>query len=210
MSTDSNGMDSHSEHNPCVLERKGVNSIRRDSADISERSQRLARTGTERRAEASVRQNETEGIRHDGFRGWMHLEGTEQNRNQRRNQIGKAGAIGLADYAIPNSEPRPRLPTFDGKGDWRSFLIKFSLLVDRYGWDETTELGHLISCLQDDAMFYVSRLDSQTRSSLNFLMNALERRFGDHVLPETHLASLQALRKNHRRPYKNMPPEHKH
>ena len=196
LSTDRNGMDSHSEHNPCVLERKGVNSIRRDSVDmISERPQRLPRTGTERRAEANVRQNDPEGIRHDGFRGWMHLEGAEQNRNQRRNRIGQAGAIGLADYAIPNSEPRPRLPTFDGKGDWRSFLIKFSLLVDRYGWDEATELGHLISCLQDDAMFYVSRLDSQTRSSLNSLMNALERRFGDHVLPETHRASLQALRK---------------
>ena len=106
--------------------KEGSLSIRRDSADmISERSQRLARTGTERRAEANVRQNDPEGIPHDGFRGWMHLEGAEQNRNQRRNRIGQAGAIGLADYAIPNCEPRPRLPTFDGKGDWRSFLFKF-------------------------------------------------------------------------------------
>ena len=98
--------------------------------------------------------------------------------------------------SLAGSEPRPRLPSFDGKGDWRSFRVKFSLLADRYHWDGPTQLSHLVSCLQEDAMFFMSRLAPQIRANLGQLMDALERRFGDHVLPETHRLSLQNLKKN--------------
>ena len=53
-----------------------------------------------------------------------------------------------------------------------------------------------MSCLQEDAMFFMSRLAPQIRANLGQLMDALERRFGDHVLPETHRLSLQNLKKN--------------
>ena len=98
-------------------------------------------------------------------------------------------------YMPPGGEPRLRLPTYDGKGDWRSFWIKFSLLADKYGWDEQTELSQLVSCLQDDAMFFVSRLATHIRTHLGSLKDALERRFGDHVLPETHRVALQNVKK---------------
>ena len=45
-------------------------------------------------------------------------------------------------------------------------------------------------------MEYVSRLPVDVRSRLPQLVNALERRFGDYVLPETHRASLQSIKKN--------------
>ena len=67
-------------------------------------------------------------------------------------------------FMQPGGEPRLRLPTYDGKGDWRSFWIKFSLLTHKYGWDEQTELSQLVSCLQDDAMFFVSRLATHIRT----------------------------------------------
>ena len=93
-------------------------------------------------------------------------------------------------------EPRPRLPTFNGKGDWKSFWVQFQFLSQRCNWDENRQLGHLVSCIQDEAMEYVSRLPVDVRSRLPQLVNALERRFGDYVLPETHRASLQSIKKN--------------
>ena len=42
----------------------------------------------------------------------------------------------------------------------------------------------------------MSRLTPQTRANVGQLMDALERRFGDHVLTETHRLSLENLKKN--------------
>ena len=99
------------------------------------------------------------------------------------------------DYQSDPSEPKPRLPTFDGKGDWKAFWVKFQFLADRYDWTERKRLGHLVSCLYDEAMTYVSRLPIHIRTNLDSLVQSLDSRFGDHVLPETHRASLSTLRK---------------
>ena len=44
-------------------------------------------------------------------------------------------------------------------------------------------------------MDYAAQLSDETRSSLHRFLGSMERRFGDHVLPETRRASLSTLRK---------------
>lgn len=92
-------------------------------------------------------------------------------------------------------EPRVHLPVFDGKGNWKSFWVKFEFLAGPYGWDVDKKLCQLISCLQEGAMEYVARLPLHVRNDLYRLIAALEQRYGDQSLPETYRASLMTLRK---------------
>ena len=79
------------------------------------------------------------------------------------------------------------LLSFDDKRDWRTFylFIVISISGDRYHWDEPNQLRFLVSCLQEDAKFFISRLAPHIRANLGSLMDALGRMFGKHVLPET-------------------------
>lgn len=92
-------------------------------------------------------------------------------------------------------EPTFKLPVYKGKGDWKHFWLQFETVTRRFRWDDDTTLCRLISSLQDQAMEYVSQLSEDTRSSLHRFLVSMERRFGDHVLPETRRASLATLKK---------------
>ena len=92
--------------------------------------------------------------------------------------------------------PKVKLPTFSGKGDWESFWVQFDFFCSQYDWAPRDKMAHLMSSLRDSAMQYVARLPLGTRSSFDGIVTALQHRFGDHVLPETHRASLQTLKKN--------------
>ena len=50
--------------------------------------------------------------------------------------------------------------------------------------------------LQDGALEYVSKLPSTIRMNLPDLIKSLKRRFGDSVLPETHRAALDLVKKD--------------
>ena len=50
--------------------------------------------------------------------------------------------------------------------------------------------------LQDGALEYVSKLPSTIRMNLSDLIKSLKRRFGDSVLPETHRAALDFVKKD--------------
>ena len=93
------------------------------------------------------------------------------------------------------TEPKPRLPTYNGKEDWDAFWIQFEFLADQFGWDENKKLSYLMAGLQDIALVFVSKLPVVDRCSLRGLTSALKQRFGDNVLPETHRASLDLIRK---------------
>ena len=105
---------------------------------------------------------------------------------------------GGMEYGSHVSEPRVRLPTFDGKNDWQPFWVQFQFLTSNYGWDDSKKLGHLISCLQGAAMGYVAQLPVSIRSNLHSLTDSLARRFCDHVLPETYRANLQSMKRQPR------------
>ena len=94
--------------------------------------------------------------------------------------------------------PKVKLPTFDGKCDWESFWVQFEFFCNQYQWDAQEKLTRLMSSLRDTAMQYVARLPMSDRISFEQMSAALKRRFGDHVLPETHRATLHSLKKNPR------------
>ena len=38
------------------------------------------------------------------------------------------------------NEPRPKLPVYDGRSEWQSFIVPFNLLAERYDWGKTTTM----------------------------------------------------------------------
>lgn len=61
-------------------------------------------------------------------------------------------------------EPKPRLPIFTGKGDWKSFFLQFELLVDRYNWSMDRKREEIIFCLKDEALSFVTQLSVEVRT----------------------------------------------
>ena len=109
-----------------------------------------------------------------------------------RNYLRPKPNYGQVDFAAP----KVSLPTFNGKTDWEAFWVQFEFFCQCYNWDQTEKMSQLMSSFRDIAMQYVARLPVTQRSSYDQLVDALKLRFGDHVLPETHRATLQTIRKN--------------
>ena len=114
----------------------------------------------------------------------------------------EAGPVNSRNNLRPNygqgdfTTPKVNLPTFNGKTDWEAFYVQFEFFCERYHWDPTEKMSQLMSSLRDVAIQYVARLPVVQRSSYDQLVDALKIRFGDHVLPETHRAALQTIKKN--------------
>ena len=126
------------------------------------------------------------------FTAWgdaIQYEGEPLNQ---RNYLRPRPNYGQGDFTAP----KVNLPTFNGKTDWEAFWVQFEFFCQRYNWDQTEKMSQLMSSLRDIAMQYVARLPVIHRSSYDQLVDALKLRFGDHVLPETHRATLQTIRKN--------------
>lgn len=95
------------------------------------------------------------------------------------------------DVKSQNLEP----PIFTGKGDWESFLLQFEMLADRYNCCIDRKREEIIFCLKDEALSFVTQLSVEVRSEWLYLIESMNRRFGDHTLPETHRRELQQIRK---------------
>ena len=73
--------------------------------------------------------------------------------------------------------------------------MQFSAMALHYEWDDDTQKQQLIFCMRGDALTYVSKLPATAKNDLGLLKQALRKRFGDHILPETYRASLGAIKK---------------
>ena len=104
----------------------------------------------------------------------------------------------LVGTPLISSEPKLRIPTYDGKQDFESFWVQFKFISNQFHWDEEKTLMHLVSSLRDAALTYVSRLPIRSQCDLTEMVACLKRRFGDNVLPETHRASLENMKKDSR------------
>lgn len=72
-------------------------------------------------------------------------------------------AINKAEKSSPEHEQirangplPPRLNTYDGKMDWRLYLLQFERISKKYKWSEEDKLDKLIECLRDRALKYFS------------------------------------------------------
>ncbi|XP_069109733.1 uncharacterized protein [Argopecten irradians] len=100
----------------------------------------------------------------------------------------------VSSSARSTEEPRTRLPVYNGRGDWSSFIVPFQMVTERFGWDVCRQSEEMLLCLRDDALAYATKLPYHVRANLNLLCMQMEKRFGDNVLPETHRRNLQNLR----------------
>ena len=95
-------------------------------------------------------------------------------------------------------EPKFRLPYYNGKGDFPSFWNIFQLGVKKFKWDNDRQVEQLLCCLKDDALAYVTRLPSKIQGSISQLHEALERRYGDHLLPEQYRENLNQVKQQYK------------
>lgn len=125
----------------------------------------------------------------------QNRSGSEQVRNHMPN-VAPSGSRSSQISSRNTSEPRTRLPTFDGKRTWKAFKMQFEMLVLQYQWDDETALHKLFSSLEKEAMEFVAELPVIVQCNYRQLFDALEQRFKDHTLPETHRINLSTVKKN--------------
>ena len=133
-------------------------------------------------------------------RGWQGADhnDVEMNTLLANNPLDIPRGISRGSSTSSNrlmAEPRLQLPKFSGKGDWKSFYVQFEFLAAQYNWDEMTQVGYLIGCIEGSAMEFVARLPPKTRYNFIELVDALNTCYGDPELPETYRATLQSLKK---------------
>ena len=92
-------------------------------------------------------------------------------------------------------EPRIRSPEYDGKTDWKGFAMQFKMISRQYQWPVDEMLKRFISSLKGDALQYVAQLPQRFVTDIHNLLEVMEQRFGDPVLPETYRARLTGLKK---------------
>lgn len=92
-------------------------------------------------------------------------------------------------------EPKFRLPYFNGKGDLKSFLAMFDIGARKFHWNNDKQVEQLLCCFKYDALAFVTKLTLQTKASISALTEALERRYGNHLLPEHYRENLNQIRK---------------
>ncbi len=92
-------------------------------------------------------------------------------------------------------EPKHRMPEYTRKIEWKAFWLQFQTLARYYEWDEEMQLRKVTFNLQGPPLEYLAQLSETVQSNLPLLIDALDKWFGDHILPETYRASLNNVKK---------------
>ena len=104
-------------------------------------------------------------------------------------------------YNRMNNEPRPVLPVFNGRHTWDSFIIPFQLIADRFDWGKRRQVEEMILCFRDVALTFTAQLPAYLREDLDSLCKEMDKRFGDHTLPETYRRNLMTMRQSNSESY---------
>ena len=99
------------------------------------------------------------------------------------------------------NEPRVNLPSYSGNTSWKSFIMQFQLLADRFDWGRRRQAEEIILCLRDEAQSFVAQLPVHIRQDIDALNREMDKRFGDHTLPETYRRNLQNVQKSYSETY---------
>ena len=96
--------------------------------------------------------------------------------------IGKRGNTGRAS----SYQRLPRTISFDGRGNWRAFLHKFTAFADQQQWDFAQRANQLSWCLEGKAGDYLSlTLEQEPGMGYFPLVQILGKRFDHGGLPES-------------------------
>ena len=100
-------------------------------------------------------------------------------------------------YQFNDIKPRP--PSFDGKPDaWEPFLMQIQMMSRSYGWPDYKFCDQLMFALRGEALLFASNLPVHVREDTELLISAMEQRFGQCLLAETHRANLNNIKKQSR------------
>ena len=100
-------------------------------------------------------------------------------------------------YQFNDIKPRP--PSFDGKPDaWEPFLMQIQMMSRSYGWPDYKFRDQLMFALGGEALLYASNLPIHVREDTELLISAMEQRFGQCLLAETHRVNLNNIKKQPR------------
>ena len=106
----------------------------------------------------------------------------------RRGEVDLTGSQCVTDRSMRVSLQPPK---YDGTSDWDGFLIKFESCATMAKWDPATKRMMLGNCLEKMAYQFYTNLSSHERSSYEFVVAALQKRFGDSPA-EIYRAKLNA------------------
>jgi hypothetical protein len=106
------------------------------------------------------------------------------------------------DYGTPlrSKLPASALPrniTFDGRGSWEAFHLKFSHFAERCQWSSDDKFDALCWALEGKALDYyvILHKNGEGRSYMS-LCNKLEARFGEQILPGAAQAQFHQTNQN--------------
>jgi hypothetical protein len=98
-------------------------------------------------------------------------------------------------YSEKADGTRTRPPIFNGK-DWENFWYIFQIIATKQRWSRDECCQQLLLSCRDDAVNFARWLDASITHDLDQLENAMQRRFGERIIPETHRANLHSLKKD--------------
>lgn len=77
----------------------------------------------------------------------------------------------------PHRKDRKPAP-YDGKSDWRNYLVQFEMVAEINRWDPITKALELAICLRGPAAGILFELGPELRRDYNAMVAALDRQFG--------------------------------
>ncbi|VDI28661.1 Hypothetical predicted protein [Mytilus galloprovincialis] len=88
----------------------------------------------------------------------------------------------------------PKMSTYDGRSDWRPYLVQFNHIANRYNWTNQDRLDKLIECLRDRALKFFTTMPKSVQEGYQAVCKKMEDRFGRKDLPHVIRRQLQDLR----------------
>ncbi|CAC5363135.1 unnamed protein product [Mytilus coruscus] len=93
---------------------------------------------------------------------------------------------------------KSRRPYFNGKGDWKTFMVQFQIIAERNNWSPRQQTEEILLVLKDEALTFATELAPEVRTSFMLFNSEMERRFGNYNFPETYRRELQTVKKQYK------------
>ncbi|KAK3878809.1 hypothetical protein Pcinc_016619 [Petrolisthes cinctipes] len=87
--------------------------------------------------------------------------------------------------------PRRKPAEFDGGVSWEAYQAQFDMLANAQGWDEKERVLQLVACLRGTAVEVLSHLTPRQRMLYQCVLEAMQRKFGQHQQAEVYHARLK-------------------
>lgn len=105
----------------------------------------------------------------------------------------KTETIPKLEFTVPQPQ-FPKLSTYDGTSDWKSYHLQFVHTATRFEWGELQKLDNFLMCLRGKALKYFSTRPTSVQRDFDTLVDKMAQRFGDKDLPHSIRRQLQDVK----------------